>query len=296
MQDIRQTVTNTIIEALSNGGLPPWRKPWADDPNAPGLHTSLSTTNPYRGINQILLMVAAMRFNFTSKWWGTFNQINQHGASVQKGQKGTHVILFKRVERTKVDESGDEVKDNFAVMRSFVVFNADQTTGLEKFKVGFGKPQIDEHRYENAEAAIAAIGADIRFGGNQAFYNMQEDYIQLPHRHQFETPEAFLETSLHEHCHWTEKRVGFDRSQAENTYALGEMVAEIGSCLMMAELNLPTSTANHAAYLKNWLDGMAGDSRFIFKAAAQSSKAVDYLLSFSRTPAAPKPVEEPVLA
>ena len=51
------------------------------------------------------------------------------------------------------------------------------------------------------------------------------------------------------------------------------------------------------SYLKHWLDGMANDSKFIFKAAAQASKAVDFLLSFSRTTATTsEPVEELVLA
>ncbi len=55
--DIRSCITNTIIDALQNGGLPPWRKPWSDNPNANGLHTSMSTGNPYRGINQLLLQL-----------------------------------------------------------------------------------------------------------------------------------------------------------------------------------------------------------------------------------------------
>jgi len=106
----------------------------------------------------------------------------------------------------------------------------------------------------------------------------------VPFRHQFESPESFYETSFHELCHWTEKRVGFDRSQAENTYALGELIAEIGSCFLMGELGLPTTSnlTNHAAYLKSWLKGMNGDSKFIFRAAAQASKAVEFVLSFSR--------------
>ena len=68
---------------------------------------------------------------------------------------------------------------------------------------------------------------------------------------------------------------------------MGELITEMSACLMMAELGLPTSTnlQNHASYLKNWLDGMSGDPKFIFKAASQASKAVDYLLSFSRTKA-----------
>lgn len=119
--ELRQTITNTIIDALKNGGLPPWRKTWSDDPNAPGLHTSLSTGNPYRGINQLLTQVSAMRQGFKSRWWGTFQQVKQNGASVNRGEKGTHVVLFKKIERERVDAAGDDVKDSFFVMREFTV-------------------------------------------------------------------------------------------------------------------------------------------------------------------------------
>ena len=37
--EIRQQITSQIIEALTNGNLPPWRRPWSNDPNAPGLET-----------------------------------------------------------------------------------------------------------------------------------------------------------------------------------------------------------------------------------------------------------------
>lgn len=297
--DLRQTITNSIIEALKSGGLPPWRKPWSDDPNAPGLHTSLSTGSPYRGINQILLQVAAMKGGFKSKWWATYNQIAFNGACVRQGQKATKVVLWKPIQRKRANEQGKEVDDSFLVMREFSVFNVEQTTGLDKFRVGFSKPQNNAaERYENADAVIAATRADIRFGGNQAFYNPPGDFIQLPHRHQFDSPEAFIETAMHELGHWTEHPTRLNWDRANEGYAAGELVAEMSACLMMAELGLPTSTnlENHAAYLKSFLDGMAGDSRFIFKAAAQASKVVDFLLSFSRTPvAAAEQVEEPVL-
>src|SRR5205814_4389003 len=136
-----------------------------------------------------------------------------------------------------------------------------------------------------ADNVIDATGADVRYGGNEAFFRQGEDFVQLPHRQQFKSPEAFYETAFHELCHWSEKRIGFDRSVAENTYALGEMVAEIGCCLMMAELGLPTTTnlTNHAAYLQHWLRGMADDSRFLFRACSLASKSVDHILSYSRT-------------
>lgn len=283
--EIRQQITGQIIQALTNGNLPPWRRPWSNDPNAPGLHTSLSTGNPYRGINQLLLQLAAGHHGFQSKWWATFNQVKSSGGYVLKGEKGTQVILFKPVKRTRVDETGEEKDDSFLVMRTFTVFNAEQTSGLQQYRVGFAPPKEDTgERYEHADAVIESTNADIRYGGNEAFYRSGEDFIQVPFRHQFESPESFYETSFHELCHWTEKRVGFDRSQAENTYALGELVAEIGSCFLMGELGLPTTTnlTNHASYLKSWLKGMNGDPRFIFRAAAQASKAVEFVLNSSR--------------
>lgn len=298
--DLRQTITGTIIEALKSGGLPPWRRPWGDDPNSPGLHTSLSTGISYRGINQLLLQVAAMRYGFKSKWWGTFNQIALNGASVCRGQKSTKIVLWKPIQRKRSNEQGEEVDESFLVMREFCVFNVEQTTGLDQFKVGFGTSEHDAtKRYENADAVIDATGADIRYGGNEAFYNPPDDFIQLPHRHQFDSLEAFYETAFHELVHLSEHPSRLNWNRAEEGYAMGELIAEIGSCLMMGELGLPTTTnlQNHAAYLKHWLAGMADDSRFIFKASAQASKAVDYLLSFSRTTATvPETVEEPVLA
>jgi len=65
--EIRQTITDTIIDALKNGGLPPWKRPWCNDNNASGLHASLSTGNPYRGINQLLLQCSAMKQGLKSK-------------------------------------------------------------------------------------------------------------------------------------------------------------------------------------------------------------------------------------
>ena len=285
--EIREQITNQLISAI-NAGTIPWKRPWSSDSNAPGLHTSLSTGSSYRGINQMILMASSSSQNFKSKWWGTFNQIKkQNNASVIRGQKGTQIVLFKKIERERTDEAGDDVKNSFFVMKTFTVFNAEQTNGLEKFRVGFSTPQNNAaERYENADAVIDATGADIRYGGNEAYYNPPGDFIQLPHRHQFVSPELAYETTFHELGHWTEHVSRLNWNRADEGYAMGELIAEISSCMMMAELGLPITTTLHASYLKNWLDGMAGDSRFIFQAASQASKAVDYLLSFSRTPAA----------
>jgi antirestriction protein ArdC len=288
--DIRQNVTEQIIESLKNGGLPPWRKTWSDDPNAPGLHTSLSTGQPYRGINQLILGCAAMQGGFKSRWWGTYNQIQQNGANVRKGQKSTRVLLWKPISRKRVNEDGKEIDENFLVMREFCIFSVEQTTGLEQFRIGYCKPKGEPtKRYEVADSVIASTGARIEYGGNRACYRPHDDLIQLPYRNQFGTPEAFYETAFHELVHWTEKegRAGW---KDDFNYAFCELVAEIGACFLMGELGLPTGDTlpNSAAYVQSWLRGMFDDHRFIFSASAQASKAASYLLSFSR-----KEIEEP---
>jgi len=293
--DIRKNVTDQIIQSLKSDGLPPWRRTWSDDPNAPGLHTSLSTGQPYRGINQLILQCAAMggesgntrSSGFKSKWWGTYNQIQQNGANVRKGEKGTHVVLWKPISRRRVNEDGKEIDESFLVMREFVVFNAEQTTGLPQFQVGFSKPKGNSvERYEEADRVIDCTDARIEYGGNRACYRPHDDLIQLPFRHQFGTREAFYETAFHETVHWTEKRGRVGRREGHK-YSFGELVAEIGACFLMDELGLPTSDTlpNSASYVQSWLKGMADDHRFIFAASAQASKAADFILSFSRTDA-----------
>ena len=76
--EIRQRITSTIVEALKGGGLPPWRRPWAADPNA-GFPVNVVSKKKYRGINPLLLAIAAMRHGLKGKWWGTYNQWKELG-------------------------------------------------------------------------------------------------------------------------------------------------------------------------------------------------------------------------
>ena len=56
--------------------------------------------------------------------------------------------------------------------------------------------------YEEADQVIEATGADIRYGGNNAFFSPSGDFIQVPLREQFSAGEWY-ETIFHELCHWT---------------------------------------------------------------------------------------------
>ncbi|MFO0887731.1 MAG: zincin-like metallopeptidase domain-containing protein [Isosphaeraceae bacterium] len=189
-------------------------------------------------------------------------------------------------------------------MRSYTVFNVDQVVGdhLDHLRAGRAEddttgPVID---YEPAEEAIAATGIAIRHGGGRAFYSPSGDFVQVPPKASFTEPDEYYETVFHELVHATEHptRLDWSRKEAENSYAMGELVAEIGACYLARELGVPASEnlTNHVAYLANWLKAMRDDPRFIFTASAQASKAADYLLAFSRPQATEADEPEAALA
>ena len=290
--EIREKITHTIIEALSKGGLPPWRQPWLNDKNA-GFPENVVSKRRYRGINPLLLQIAAMRHGFQSKWWATFRQWDALGGKVMRrpndvspGEWGKTIVFWKPIQVTEEDENGKEKDKTVFVMRTYTVFNVDQVVGeqLNHLRVGNSINDTDSiTTYEEADRVIEATNADIRFGGNRAYYHRKEDYIQVPLREQFSAGE-YYETILHEICHWSEAPTRLNWNRNDGGYALGELIAEIGSCFLATELGIPIAEnlPNHASYLQNWLKAMKDDHKFIFQASTKASKAADFIMSFSR--------------
>jgi antirestriction protein ArdC len=290
--DIRKAITDQIIAALESGNVPPWRRPWRLGKNAGGA-ANVVTKRSYRGLNPILLDMASEKHGLSSKWWGTFAQWKQLSGRVMPrpshippGKWGTQIVFWSPVTKKVENDEGDLETDRFFVLRLYTVFNVDQVEGLDHLRAG--EPDNSESivDYQPAEEAIAATGANIRFGGGKAFYSPSGDYIQVPPKATFESLDEYYGTCLHELCHWSEPRLNWSRKEKENTYQLGELVAEISSCYACRELGVPASDdlSNHIAYVKRWLQAMKNDPRFIFMASAQASKATDFILSFSRKP------------
>ena len=285
--EIREQVTQRIIAALEKDLLP-WRQMWSG--HTGGQPFNALTGKTYRGVNVLLLSIAAMEHGLQSPAWATFNQwkqmdcfIRRRPNDVQPGQWGTTIAVYipitKKVEDPDEDEDEEET---FWMLKKFVVFNADQVNGAaaEQFcVVEQDTAQTPEPDYEPAEQLIRATRADIRYGGNRACYSLAGDFICLPSKSSF-VDGAYYTTALHELAHWSECRVGWDR--AKKPYALGELVAEIASCFLAAELGIPNTEPieNHAAYVKSWLAAMKDDPNYIFKASRQASKVCDFLLGF----------------
>lgn len=289
---LRESVNQRLIEALSQNVLP-WRRPWS----LGGRHRNFLTNRPYAGVNPLLLEMHSLKHGLKSNLWATYRQwesidcaVKKRPADVPSGQWGCTVVLYKPMTKTVVNrDTGEENENQFLLLRSFTVFNADQVTGdaTEKHKPA-AMPQTGTS-YPAVEELIAATGAKIRHGGDEAHYTLplpegswpnhtRGDHITLPRRNRFDSVESYLETALHELAHWTEVRIGWNRRK--HGYQMGELVAEIASCYVASELSMPITLDRHAAYLKSWCDGMKDSASFIFKACSMASKTTDFLLSF----------------
>jgi hypothetical protein len=159
------------------------------------------------------------------------------------------------------------------------VFNASQIDGI---------PPIErsEHKWEIAERAeqlIAALGVDVRYGGNRAFYapEAEPNVIKVPERGQFHSAAGFYDTLLHEAAHWTGHSDRLDRDLTgrfgSESYAKEELRAEIAGAFISAELGIPRDTDNNAAYVASWIKVLKNDKNEIFRAATDAQRVSDFV-------------------
>ncbi len=134
----------------------------------------------------------------------------------------------------------------------------------------------------HAEAFFAAIGADIRHGGNRACYVPSLDQIRMLPFEAFRDPVAYYATLAHEATHLTghPSRCARDlRGRfGDEAYAAEELIAELGAAFVCTDLALtPEPRPDHAAYAASWLKVLRGDKRAIFTAAAKAQAAADWM-------------------
>lgn len=277
-----ETITARILAALEQG-VKPWTCPWDRTGSGPLLPWNPKTGHPYRGVNIVLLWLAAQDAGFSSTAWLTLKQANALGGKVRKGEKSTVCYFFKRldVERQAVDEATGEtvtVSRDVPLLKAFRVFNLAQIDGIE---LPTRAASIEFSPIEAAEALLIRSGARIKIGGTRACYSPIKDEIHLPDRHRFRRAEDFYATANHELVHHTghSSRLARDFSGrfGDAAYAFEELVAEIGSAFLNADLNLQ-GDLQHESYLAHWLKILKEDKRAIVKAASLASQAHRFLV------------------
>jgi len=287
-RDIHTEVTASIIAAIeADPGAP--QMPWLQSTRPLHLPRNALTRNNYNGINVLQLWATRLLHGYEHQIWASYRQWAQLGAQVRQGERGTAVAFYRQYEvGPKADDPDDD--GNRRVLKTSIVFNVHQVTGYARPASPAQRPlDVDPWQpLEPVEDFIATTGADIRHGGDQAYFHRSKDFVQMPERTSFigtrtSAPlEAYYAVLLHELTHWTgaSSRLNrtFGQRFGDQAYAAEELVAELGAAFLCAELNItPAPRADHAQYLAHWLTLLKSDKRAIFVAAAKASEAARYL-------------------
>ena len=282
---------NKIIERLQEGTAP-WQVPWTPG-KIPLIPHNPASGTVYRGMNRVHLALSG----YDDPRWLTLKQANDQGYSILPGSKATPVVYFQFTdEKNKLDKEGNPVLDadgkpekekvelDKPIVRFAHVFNAEQVDGIPPM-------QLTDKAYEwepieKAENILAASGAAIKHDqSNRAFYRRMEDAIHLPPKENFDAPDKYYSTALHELGHWTGEENRLNREFGpfgSEKYAREELRAEIASWMLGQEVGVGHDPGQHAAYVQSWIQVLKEDPYEIVRACRDAEKIKEYVFDLER--------------
>jgi antirestriction protein ArdC len=280
-----ETITAAIVERLE-AGTRPWVQPWTGASVSRPLR---ACGTPYQGINVLWLWMAAEAAGHSSPYWITYRQSQLLGGQVRKGERGTVAIFYRTYQAEEADEDdGAEGARTRRVLKSFTVFNACQIDGLPGRFFPEPRPLPPPTERDSAlDRFFSAVPARIRHSGTEAFYSPVLDQVTMPEPGLFRDLDHYRATLAHELSHWTGHENRLARQMGgrfgSEAYGMEELVAELSSAILGAELGLPVDHLDHhASYLASWLKVLKADSRAILTVAGKAEEAASLLLRFGR--------------
>src|SRR5438477_8623167 len=130
--DVYHRVTSQIVNAIE-AGVSNWRMPWHTSGKFAFSPINVTSKKPYRGINTVCLWAAAQAKGYERGEWGTYQQWQERGAQVRKGEKATTVVFWKFANGTTENQNGEDEQlatgSRLLFTRGYAVFNAAQVDG-----------------------------------------------------------------------------------------------------------------------------------------------------------------------
>ena len=109
----------------------------------------------------------------------------------------------------------------------------------------------------------------------------------MPVRECFVDEPHYYATLLHELAHWTGAKSRLNRDLGHpfgyEAYSREEIRADLTSLFLAAELGAPFDPKDQAGYISSWIKVLKNDKNEVFKAAADASKACDFILDKNRS-------------
>src|SRR5580700_1049471 len=128
--DVYQKVTDAIVNAIEQG-VGNWRMPWHTSGKFAFSPINVTSKKPYRGINTVCLWAATQAKGYERGEWATYQQWQERGAQVRKGEKATLVVFWKFANDSSETDDGETAKSGSHLLftRGYSVFNAAQVDG-----------------------------------------------------------------------------------------------------------------------------------------------------------------------
>lgn len=278
--DVYSQVNDRILAAMEQGIIP-WRRPWTGN-----LSTNYDSGKQYRGVNILTLGIAEMVRSYSSSYWLTFRQAQKHGGYIKRGEKATYIVFSDK--KVKEVEKGDGTTEQkiYYFIKSFPVFNWDQTEGVPKKETG---PALDPDRdliaVSDRILSLMPKPPAFRESGNSAYYMPKKDLVNLPPIDTFRTTEGYVATKFHEYAHSTGHKARLNRpgimevaSFGGEEYSFEELVAELTSAYLCASNGIDNTLENSSAYIQNWLEVLKNDKTMLLKASGKATAAAEYIL------------------
>lgn len=275
--EVYERITAQIVARMETCGSD-WLPSWTNG------GYSIMPSNPvskwkYRGLNTLMLWLEQQQRSYRLPLWATYKQWSSIGAQVDKGQKGTMIMFYKKYEAGK-DANGDpEIR---STARVSWVFNAAQVSGwIAPVQI----PVPIEERDQTIDAFITGTGANIET--SEAFspsYIPSLDVVRMPRWRDYPSINNWYVDTFHELGHWTGHSTRLDRDLKSrfhlNSYAAEELVAELTAAFLAGNFGMAARTRDdHAKYINNWIKMLKDDPRAIITASKLAADAAEYLLA-----------------
>lgn len=270
----------------------PWVKNWT---GSEGFMPVNAKGERYRGTNMLNLYAMQQTKHYTDNRYYTFNEIKKNGWKLNLGSKAEQIFFYTTVEKDKKDidgkpvinDKGEPEKEKIFVLKYYSVFNGSFIEGLpEKEPIEtYEWNKIDE--VENIIKGAREDGLKItNHYSDHAFYNLTNDEIHMPLESQFDTPQKYYATLLHEIGHSTghPKRLNRDMQggYGSEKYAKEELRAEISSWLINMELGLGHDPVRHASYVKGWQKAIKENKNVLKEAIIDAEKIKQRIMKYGR--------------
>lgn len=224
--------------------------------------------------------------------YATFQQWQNLGGHVRKGEKSEIVVFWKVIPVEETQEDGTRIVKQIPLLKYINVFHISQVEGVEPLQ----KNELhDIEPIEKAESILTDYWTREHItiehtASDRAYYSPSMDLIHLPLFEQFKDSNEYYSTAFHESIHSTMKESRCNRAEerkdkfvafGSDEYSKEELVAELGSASLMNIIGIETrkSFRNSSAYIQSWLNVLKNDVKFIVSASSKAEKAVKYILN-----------------